>query len=405
MINQVQYQFHPDNHHLSDPLLTQPEDLKPYEMILNIGPQHPSTHGVLRLEVVTDGEQIVKAIPHLGFLHRCFEKHAENLPYPQIIPFVDRLDYLAAMNNEHIYAMALEHMMGVEKTIPLRTEYIRVLVAELNRLSSHFLGVGAYAMDLGAFTPFLWLLRDREHINRMLEWVSGARMLYNYIWIGGLYYDLPVGFEERCLEFVHYLKPKLLEFKNLLVDSTIFVNRTAGIGVIPLPMALDYALSGPMLRGSGLRYDLRRVDAYSVYPLLDFEIPIGEGKMGKIGDCWDRTYVRMEECNQSIKIIEQCLEQLTKNHKRTRDFDPQASIPKKIRPPKTDYYFRGESPKGELGFFFRHNTNFDIPYRCKVRAPSFCNLSIFTELTEGVLIADLIAILGSIDIVMGEVDR
>lgn len=405
MSQSIQYIYKPDNLALSDPLVTKLSDLKSHEMVINIGPQHPSTHGVLRLEVVTDGEMVVNVIPHIGYLHRCFEKHAENLPYPQIIPFVDRLDYLAAMNNEHIYAMGVERMLGIEANLHPRVEYIRVLVAELNRLSSHFLGVGAYAMDLGAFTPFLWLMRDREHINRLLEWVSGARMLYNYIWIGGLYYDLPIGFEERCMEFAAYLKPKLSELQNLLIDNKIFVDRTANVGVLPLDMAINFGVTGPMLRGSGLRFDLRKVDAYSVYPELDFDIPIGEGKMGTIGDCWDRTYVRVEECWQSVRIIEQCLEKLTTIHARTRSFDPQAAVPKKIRPVKTDFYFRGESPKGELGFFFRHNTNFDIPSRCKVRSPCFTNLSILPALTKGVMIADLIAILGTIDIVMGEVDK
>ena len=405
MSQAIQYIYKTENFALSDPLVTKLSDLKSHEMVINFGPQHPSTHGVLRLEVVTDGEMVVNVIPHLGYLHRCFEKHAENLPYPQIIPFVDRLDYVAAMNNEHIYAMGVERMLGIEASIHPRVEYIRVLVAELNRLSSHFLGVGAYAMDIGAFTPFLWLMRDREHVNRLLEWVSGARMLYNYIWIGGLYYDLPIGFEERCLEFVAYLKPKLKELQNLLIDNKIFIDRTANIGVLPLDMAINYGVTGPMLRGSGLRYDLRKVDAYSIYPKLDFDIPIGEGKMGTTGDCWDRTYVRVQECWQSLRIIEQCLEQLTTNHVRTRDFNPQAAVPKKIRPTKTDFYFRGESPKGELGFFFRHSTNFDIPNRCKVRSPCFSNLSILSALTKGVMIADLIAIFGTIDLVMGEVDK
>ena len=401
----IQYIYKPENFHKSDPLVTQLSDLRSQEMIINIGPQHPSTHGVLRLEVVTDGEIIVKVIPHMGYLHRCFDKHAENLPYNQIIPFVDRLDYAAAMNSEHIYAMGVERMLGIEKNIPPRIEYIRVLVAELNRLSSHFLGVGAYAMDIGAFTPFLWMMRDREHVNRLLEWVSGARMLYNYIWIGGLYYDLPVGFEERCLEFVTYLKPRLQELQKLVMENKIFIHRTANIGVLPLDMAINYGVTGPMLRASGLCYDLRKVDAYSVYPEIDFDIPIGEGKMGQVGDCWDRTYVRVEECWESLRIIEQCIEKLVSLHPRTRAFNPQELLPKKIRPQKMDYYSRGESPKGELGFFFRHNTNFDVPNRCKVRSPCFCNLSVVSEISQGAMLADLIAILGSVDFIMGEVDR
>ncbi|WP_456115151.1 NADH-quinone oxidoreductase subunit D [Roseivirga spongicola] len=381
------------------------EDLKHDEMIVNIGPQHPSTHGVLRLEVVTSGEQIVEVVPHLGYLHRCFEKHAENLPYNQTLPFTDRMDYLAAMNNEHSFAMGVERMLGIDKDIPKRVEYIRVVVAELNRLASHFVALGSYGMDIGAVTAFFWMMRDREHILRLLEWVSGARMLYNYIWVGGLFYDLPVGFEERCLEFVQYLKPKLKELENVVIDNAIFVNRTANVGVLPVDLAINYGITGPMLRGSGLKYDLRKVDAYSVYPEIDFEIPVGKGQMGQLGDCWDRTWVRVQECYESIRIIEQSLEKLTKEHKRDRDFDPHAMVPKKIRPKAQDLYVRAENPKGETGFYFRADGRSDIPFRCKARGASFVNLSIINELAKGGQIADLIAVIGSIDIVLGEVDR
>ena len=373
-------------------------------MIVNIGPQHPSTHGVLRLEVITDGEIIKRVVPHLGYLHRCFEKHTESLPYNQIIPYVDRLDYMAAMNSEHAFVMGVEKMLGLEE-LPDRVEYIRVLVSELNRIASHFVAIGTYALDIGAFTPFLWLMRDREHLMRLLEWTCGARMLYNYIWVGGLFYDLPVGFEERCGEFIQYLKPKMQDLENLLLTNQIFIKRTAGVGVIDRDLAINYGVTGPILRGSGLRYDLRKVDGYSIYPDLDFDIPIGKGEMGQLGDCWDRTWVRMEECNQSIKIIEQCLEVLTSHAKRSRDFDPREMVPKKIRPKKQDLYFRAENPKGELGFYFRSNGKTDIPDRCKVRGPSFVNLSILPELCKNVMLSDMIAIIGSLDLVMGEVDR
>lgn len=405
MSNTIQYEYRPEYMEVSVPTKYRPENLKTEEMVLNVGPQHPSTHGVLRLEVITDGEVINDVVPHLGYLHRCFEKHAEALPFNQIIPYVDRMDYVAAMNSEHAYVMGVERMLGIEHDIPKRVEYIRVVVAELNRLASHFVALGTYAMDIGAYTPFLWMMRDREQILRLLEWTCGARMLYNYIWIGGLFYDIPVGFEERCLEFVKYLKPKLIELQQLVIDNKIFVQRTANVGVLPLPVAINYGCTGPMLRGSGLRYDLRRVDGYSVYPELDFEIPIGEGKMGKTGDCWDRTWVRVVECWESVKIIEQSLEQLTGNHKRTSDFDPQAMVPKKIRPKAMDFYVRAENPKGELGFYFRTDGRADIPVRCKARACSFNNLSVIGELSKGALIADLVAIIGSIDVVMGEVDR
>ncbi|HNV30817.1 MAG TPA: NADH-quinone oxidoreductase subunit D, partial [Cyclobacteriaceae bacterium] len=364
-----------------------------------------STHGVLRLEVLSDGEIIKDVVPHIGYLHRCFEKHAESLPYNQVIPFVDRMDYVAAMNSEHAYAMGVEQMLGIADQIPKRVEYIRVLMAEINRIASHLIAVGTYGLDLGAFTPFFWIMRDREHILRLLEWASGARMLYNYIWIGGLFYDLPVGFEQRCREFITYFKPKVGELEKLLINNKIFIDRTANVGVLPLNLAINSGVTGPMLRGSGLRFDLRRVDGYSVYPELEFEVPIGEGKMGKVGDCWDRTWVRVKEIYESLRIMDQCLNKLEGEHKRTREFDPQAIVPKKIRPKAQEFYVRAENPKGELGFYFRADGKSDIPFRCKARACSFVNLSILPEISRGVLIADLIAILGSIDIVLGEVDR
>lgn len=405
MSNKIQYQYKADNLFKSEPNKFKEEDLKSEEFVINMGPQHPSTHGVLRLEVLTEGETIKDVVPHLGYLHRCFEKHAESLPYNQIIPYVDRMDYLAAMNSEHAYAMGVEKMLGIEDKIPKRVEYIRVLVAELNRIASHFVAVGTYAMDIGAFTPFFWMMRDREHIQRMLEWASGARMLYNYIWIGGLFYDLPVGFEQRCIELVEYLKPKITELEQLVIENKIFVERTANVGVLPLDLAINYGVTGPMLRGSGLKFDLRKVDGYSVYPELDFSIPIGDGKMGTLGDCWDRTWVRVLEIKESLKIIEQCVQRLTTDHKRTREFDPQALVPKKIRPQKQDLYVRAENPKGELGFFFRADGKSDIPFRCKGRSCCFVNLSVISELCRGNMIADLVAIFGSIDIVLGEVDR
>ena len=405
MANEIQYVYKEDNLVKSEPNKFKEDELRSTEVVINLGPQHPSTHGVLRLEVLAEGEVIKEVVPHLGYLHRCFEKHAESLPYNQVIPYVDRMDYLAAMNSEHAYAMGVERMLGIEDKIPKRVEFIRVLVAELNRLASHFVAVGTYAMDIGAFTPFFWMMRDREHIQRLLEWVSGARMLYNYIWIGGLFYDLPVGFEERCEQYIKYLKPKLKELEDLVINNKIFVERTANVGVLPRDMAINYGVTGPMLRASGLRLDLRKVDGYSVYPELDFDVPIGEGKMGSQGDCWDRTYVRVLEVHESVKIIEQCLKRLTTDHRRTRDFDPQAMVPKKIRPKAGDLYVRAENPKGELGFFFRADGKSDVPYRCKARACSFVNLSVISEIARGSLIADLVAILGSIDIVLGEVDR
>ena len=386
-------------------LKTDLSKLKNEEMILNMGPQHPSMHGVLRLELVTDGETVKECIPHIGYLHRCFEKHAEALNYQQIIPFVDRMDYISSMNNDHVFVMGVEKMLGIDQSIPKRVEYIRVLVCELNRIASHLIAIGTYGMDIGAVTPFFFCFKEREHILNLLEWASGARLLYNYIWIGGLFYDLPVGFEQRCSEFLTQFKPKMRELDELLTNNSIFISRTQNIGVLPLDVAINYGCSGPMLRGSGINYDLRRIDAYSVYPELDFEIPIGEGKMGTTGDCWDRFDVRVREISESIKIAEQCIERLTKELKRSPEFDPRAKLPKKLIPKAQEFYCRGEMPKGELGYYFIADGKSDKPFRCKARAASFSNLSVLPELAKGAMIADLIAILGSIDIVLGEVDR
>jgi NADH-quinone oxidoreductase subunit D len=389
----------------SEPLKYEEKDLTSEEMVINIGPQHPATHGVLRLEVVSDGEIINDVVPHIGYLHRCFEKHAESMAYNQGIPYTDRMDYVAAMNNELAFVMGVERMLEIDKEIPKRIEYIRVLVAELNRLASHFISIGTYGLDIGAITPFLWLMRDREHIVRMLEWASGSRLLYNYIWVGGLFYDLPVGFEEQTKEFVDYLKPKLEEVERLLISNKIFIERTANVGVLPLDLAVNYGITGPILRASGLKFDLRKVDSYSVYGEIDFEVPIGQGEVGQVGDCWDRNWVRYQECIQSMKIIEQCVEKLLGEHKRTKACDPREKVPKKIRPKAQDLYVRAENPKGELGFFFRADGRSDQPFRCKARGPCFSNLSVLSEISRGCMVSDLFAIVGSLDLVMGEVDR
>lgn len=404
-MNPIQYEFLPENFENSDPNKFRVEDLKSEEMIISLGPQHPSTHGVLRLEVISDGEWIKEVVPHLGYLHRCFEKHAEALPFNQIIPYVDRLDYMAAMNSEHAYVMAVEKMLDLTGKLPKRIEYIRVLVAELNRIASHCVAIGTYGLDIGAYTPFLWLMRDREDIQRLLEWLSGARMLYNYVWVGGLFYDLPLGFEEKVQQLIPVIKNTIKEVKQLVEDNSIFIKRTANVGVLPLNAAINYGCTGPVLRGSGLPFDLRRIDAYSVYPELEFDIPVGEGAMGTVGDCWDRNHVRLRECEESVRIIEQCIMALLGDEKRTREFDPQALVPKKIRPKAMDSYVRAENPKGELGFYIRTDGRSDIPERLKVRACSFHHLSVLPYLAKGTYLADLVAIIGSLDLVMGEVDR
>ena len=248
-------------------------------------------------------------------------------------------------------------------------------------------------------------MQDREHILRILEWLSGARLLYNYIWIGGLYYDLPVGFEEKCLELADYLVPRLLKFQRALSNNVIFINRTANVGVLSYQDAINYGCTGPVLRASGLAYDIRKVDNYSVYSNLDFEIPIGNEEIGKTGDCWNRNHVRILECYESLKIVKQCANLLLKDYKRTRDFDPRGLVPKRIRFEEVEYYSRAENPKGELGFFFKTKPKSNYLSRLKVRSCCFSNLSVLSFLAKGHTIADLVAILGSLDFIMGEVDR
>ncbi|MDH7516501.1 MAG: NADH-quinone oxidoreductase subunit D [Bacteroidota bacterium] len=369
--------------------------LRTDELVLNMGPQHPSTHGVLRLELVLDGEIVVKVIPHMGYLHRCFEKHAENMTYPQVVPYTDRLDYLASMNNNHGYVLAVERLLGIE--VPERVEYIRVIMAELQRIASHLVAVGTYGLDLGAFTPFLYCFRDREFILDIFERTCGGRLLYNYFWVGGLSHDVYDGFEKDVLDFVKRFRPTIKEVLDLLIYNKIFIDRTANIGVLPADVAINYGCSGPMLRGSGVDWDLRRDDPYSIYDRFEWKVQIGRGEMGTVGDCWDRNIVRMREMEESCNIIEQAVAALPPG-------DVKAAIPKRIRPPKGEVYARVENPRGELGFYVISDGSGN-PFRVKCRPPGFVNLSVIDEISRGHLIADLVAILGSIDIVLGEIDR
>ncbi len=369
--------------------------VKTEEMILNMGPQHPSTHGVLRLELQLEGEIITKVIPHIGYLHRCFEKHAEAMTYPQVIPYTDRMDYLASMGNEFGYAVAVEKLLNIQ--VPERVEYIRVIMAELQRIASHLVALGTYGADIGAMTPFLFCFRDREKILSLFEMTCGARLLYNYIWVGGLSHDLHPDFVRQTRDFVTYFKPKIKELNDLLTYNKIFIDRTANVGILPLDTAINFGISGPMLRGSGLKWDLRKDDPYSVYQKFDFDIPVGEGKVGTVGDCWDRYYVRVLEMGESLKIIEQALDQLPEG-------DVSSAIPKRIKPPIGQVYTRVENPRGELGYFIISDGSVN-PFRVKVRAPSFVNLGVMDVLCRGHMVADIIAILGSVDIVLGEVDR
>ncbi len=369
--------------------------LRTDEMVLNMGPQHPSTHGVLRLELVLDGEVVVKVIPHMGYLHRCFEKHAEAMTYPQVVPYTDRMDYLAAMNNNHGYVLAIERLMGIE--LPDRVEYIRIIMAELQRIASHLVAIGTFGMDIGAFTPFLYCFRDREYILDIFERTCGARLLYNYMWVGGLSHDVHPTFVEDVRDFIKRFRPTVVEVNNLLNYNKIFIERTANIGVLPADVAINYACSGPMLRGSGVDFDLRRDDPYCIYDRFEWDVITGKGEAGTLGDCWDRHMVRVHEMEQSCRIIEQALESFPEG-------DITSAIPKKIRPPKGEIYTRVENPRGELGYYVVSDGTGN-PARVKARAPSFVNLAVIDDISRGHLIADVVAILGSVDIVLGEIDR
>ncbi len=370
-------------------------DIRSDEMVLNMGPQHPSTHGVLRLELGTDGEIVRWVRPHLGYLHRCFEKHAENLTYPQVIPFTDRMDYMASMNNNLGYVLAVERLMDIK--VPERVDYIRVIVCELNRIASHLISFGTYGMDIGAFTPFLFAFRERERVFDLLEMTCGARMLYNYIWVGGVSHDLPDGFMEAANAFVNEFESSIVEYNKILSGNKIFVERTANVGILPEDLAVNYNITGPNLRGSGVKWDLRRDEPYSIYDRFEFDIPVGKGEMGTAGDCWDRYMVRIQEMEQSIRILKQALKQIPKGN-------VHASIPKQVKPPKGECYFRTETPKGELGIYVISDGT-TTPYRVKVKSPCFVALSVLPEICKGAMIADVVAIVGSIDIVLGEVDR
>ena len=365
-------------------------DIKLEEMYLNMGPQHPSTHGVLRLGIKMEGEVIVEAIPDVGYLHRGTEKLTETKDYSQIVHLTDRMDYIAAMNNNAGYVMAVEKLM--EQEVPERAEFIRVIVCELNRIASHLLFFGTYGVDMGAVTPFLYGFREREPILDLFEKLCGARLTYSYMRIGGVAEDLPAGFVEECTDFLKYFRVKLDEYDDLLTYNPIFMDRTQGIGVMSAEQAVAYGITGPMLRASGVPYDLRKDEPYSVYDRFDFEVPVTQN-----GDCWDRYYVRMREMRESCRIVEQALDQLPPG-------PHQAKTPRIIKPQKGEVYVEIENPRGQLGYYLVSQGE-PSPYRLHVRGPSFINLQVLPDLLRGLKIGDVVAILGSVDIVLGEVDR
>ena len=360
------------------------------DLMVNMGPQHPSTHGVFRLVIWVDGERIVRVEPHIGYLHRGSEKICESEQYNQIVTLFDRLDYVGNLNNELAFCLAVEKL--TETVVPERAEYIRVILCELNRIASHMLFYGVYGLDAGATTPMLYGFRERERVQELFESVTGARMMHNYIRIGGVKEDVPADFEKNVRKLLDDLKQGVEECDSLLSQNEMFLARTKGVGVISGDEALDYGVTGPALRASGVVEDVRVTDPYSIYERFDFGIPVGS-----MGDCWDRYFVRVEEMRESIKIIEQALSELPKG-------EISAKVRRIVRPPAGDVFVRTESPRGDLGVYIVSDGS-DKPYRVKVRPPSFANLQALESMLKDTYIADAVLVLGSIDIIMGEVDR
>jgi NADH-quinone oxidoreductase subunit D len=361
------------------------------ELLLNMGPQHPSTHGVFRMVLRIDGEKILDVEPHIGYLHRGSEKICEGEQYHQIITLFDRLDYVANFNNELVYCQAVEKLMDL--TVPERAEYVRVILCELNRIASHLLYVGTIGLDAGAMTPTMFAFRGRERIQALFEAVSGARMMHNYFRIGGLKEDLPDNFEQMIWELLPLLSEDIEQSDKIITFNEIFIARTKDVGLISAEEAIDYGLTGPCLRGCGYEYDVRTAEPYSVYDRFDFEVPVGLD-----GDCWDRHWVRVQEMYQSMHIIGQALQQMPEG-------PVTSSLGRRlIRPPAGEVYVRAENPRGEIGVYLV-SQGADRPYRLKVRPPSFCNLSALKRLLKDAWVADSVVILGSLDIVLGEVDR
>jgi len=374
-------------------------EVKTEEMLLNMGPQHPSTHGVFRVVVRTDGEMVLESESHIGYLHRCFEKCAENLNYIQVVPYTDRMDYLCAMINNLGYAQAVEKLMGLQ--VPERAEFIRVIVAELNRIASHLLAFGTYGLDIGAVTPFLHAFRDREKILKVFEKLCGQRLNYSYVRVGGVSFDITDEILNDIQDFCDYFEPHILdEYDALLSYNGIFISRTANVGILPKELAISHGVTGPSLRGSGVRRDLRIDEPYGIYDRFQFEIPIGSGEQGTVGDCWDRYMVRVREMRESAKIVRQALAAVPSGD----HCDKKAY--KSVKPPKGEVYHKVEGARGELGFHVVSDGS-PKPYRVKTRGPSFCNISVLDALTKqkSCMVADMVAIIGSLDIVMGEVDR
>jgi len=360
------------------------------ELVINMGPQHPATHGVLRVKLKLDGERVLGSECIIGYLHRGIEKIAENRNYVQFAPYVDRMDYVAAVTNGMGYVEAVEKLLGAE--VPPRAQYTRTILAELQRIASHLLWLGTHALDLGAMTPVFYTFREREEVLRIFEKYCGARLTTHAFRIGGLQYDLYDEFETDAVKFCDYFIPKVDEYEELLTTNRIWVNRTKGVGVLTAEDAIAIGATGPLLRGSGVKWDVRKAQPYEAYDKVEFEVPVGEH-----GDTYDRYLVRIQEMRQSVRIIRQCVERLAPG-------PILGKVGKVIKPAPGEVYHSIEGPKGELGYFVVSDGT-TTPYRVRVRPPSFVNLQAFDKMVRGHLIADVVAIIGTIDIVLGEVDR
>jgi NADH-quinone oxidoreductase subunit D len=375
---------------MNDTIPTEGDYLENSELVLNMGPQHPSTHGVLRLVLKLDGERVRDVECVIGYLHRGVEKIAENRTYTMFVPYVDRMDYVAAVSNGLGFCLAVEKLISV--TAPPRAQTARVILTELNRIASHLLWLGTHALDIGAITPLFYTFREREEILKIFENYCGARLTTHAFRIGGLQYALYDGFEEQVRAFCEYIKPKFDEYDDLLTKNRIWVDRLRGIGVLTAEDCKRYSVTGPVLRAAGVKWDLRKAQPYSGYEQYNFEIPTRES-----GDCFDRYVIRMEEMRQSVRIVEQAVERLPAGPILTR-------VPKVLKPATGEVYVSIEAPKGELGYFIVSDGTVQ-PYRVRVRPPSFLNLQALETMAKGALLADVVAIIGTIDIVLGEVDR
>jgi len=366
------------------------KELRTEEFEVNMGPHHPSTHGVCRFVLTMDGEQIVNLVPHIGYLHRALEKIAENRTYLQYIPFTDRIDYVSSMFCNYGFVLTLERLAGIEA--PERAEYIRIIVMELNRIASHLVWLGTFALDIGALTPFLYAFRERERIMDLFEIICGQRMTFNYLRVGGVSKDLPPEFFHKANEFTQIFEPKVDQYEDILTNNPIFLERTKGVGVLPKKLAVDYSVTGPNLRATGFKWDLRKEEPYCIYDRFDFEIPTGVNS-----DTWDRYIVRIREMREANKIVKQALEKIPQG-------DFRKKVPVLFKPPAGEIYTRIESTRGEMGFYIISKGT-TKPYRVKLRTASFSNLAVLPEIAKGCLIADLVAIFASFDVIMPDVDR